>query len=173
MMRAALALALTSPAAVAAQPSAPAPGLTYVFSVRATLSPPVEQGLVEGKRRRFIGITGGTVSGPRLQGVVLAGGGDWQAIGSDGCTEIMARYSLKAADGTVIAVLNPGLRIASTEVTAKLAAGADVPPDAYYFRTTPSFEVADGPYGWMRRTLFVARGIRKPDHVVLDFYTID
>lgn len=173
MTRAALVLALALPVAASAQPSAPAPGLTYAFSLRATLSPPVEQGQVEGKRRRFIGITGGTVSGPKLQGVVLAGGGDWQAIGSDGRTEIMARYSLKADDGTIIAVLNPGLRIASTEVTAKLAAGVDVPPQAYYFRTTPSFEVADGPFAWMRRTLFVARGIRKPDHVVLDFYTID
>ena len=173
MMRAALALALTVPATASTQPSAPTPGLTYAFSVRATLAPPVEQGQVEGKRRRFIGITGGTVSGPKLNGIVLAGGGDWQAVGTDGRTEIMARYTLKASDGTVIAVLNPGLRIASTEITAKLAAGADVPPSAYYFRTTPSFDVADGAYGWMRRTLFVARGIRKPDHVVLDFYTVD
>jgi Protein of unknown function (DUF3237) len=168
-----LATALAMPVVALAQATAPAPKLTYVFSIKATLAPPLEQGVVEGKRRRFIGITGGTVSGPRLQGTVLAGGGDWQAIGSDGRTEIGARYSLKATDGTVIALTNPGLRIASPEVTAQIAAGKDVTPDAYYFRTAPTFDVADGSHSWMRRTLFVARGIRRPDHVVVDFYTVD
>jgi hypothetical protein len=33
--------------------------------------------------------------------------------------------------------------------------------------------VKDGPHGWMRRKVFVARGIRKPDSVVIDFYTVE
>lgn len=166
-------LALALPVAATAQPSAPAPGLTYAFTARGTLAPPVEQGVVDGKRQRFIGITGGSVTGPRLTGTVLTGGGDWQAIGSDGRTDIFARYTLRPADGTVIAETNPGIRVAAAEVTAELAAGADVPPDDDYFRTLPSFAVADGPHAWIRRNVFVARGIRKPDHVVLDFYTVD
>jgi Protein of unknown function (DUF3237) len=154
-------------------PSAPAPELRYVFSIRAELLPPVEQGTIDGRRLRFIPISGGTVYGPRLQGSVLAGGGDWQAIGPDGLTEVNARYALKAADGTVIDIVNAGVRTASKDVIDRLAKGEDVDPALYYFRTSPRFTVAAGPHEWMRRSMFVARGIRKPDHVVVDFYLVE
>ncbi len=156
-----------------AEPSAPAPGLTYVFSVKAQLLPPVEQGEIDGKRQRFIGITGGTVYGPALQGTVLPGGGDWQTIAPGGLTEVMARYSLRALDGTVISIVNAGVRTAAPEVIEKLAKGEPVAPDAYYFRTAAAFSVRTGPHDWLRRKVFVARGIRNPDHVVIDFYRVD
>ena len=155
-----------------AQPAAPAPTLEYAFSARVELAPPVEQGTVDGARKRFIPITGGTVTGPMLTGTVLAGGGDWQSILPGGLTRVEAHYFLKAADGTVIEVTNPGLRVATPEVTEQLAKGLPVDPSAYYFRTTPRFDVAAGPHEWMRRAAFVARGIRRPDHVVIDFYVV-
>ena len=153
--------------------SAPAPGLTYVFSLRGELSPPVEQGEIDGKLKRFIGVTGGTVYGPQLQGRVLPGGGDWQAIAPGGLTEVLARYSIQASDGTVIAVTNAGVRTAEPAVLDKLIGGVEVEPDQYYFRTSPRFDVRPGPHEWLRRKLFVARGIRKPDHVIVDFYVVD
>ncbi|MEL0210646.1 MAG: DUF3237 family protein, partial [Novosphingobium sp.] len=61
-------------------PSAPPPTLTYAFTVSASLAPPVEQGEVDSGRTRFIPITGGTVSGPALNGRVMAGGGEWLVI---------------------------------------------------------------------------------------------
>ena len=153
-------------------PSAPPPSLDYAFTVRATLLPPVEQGTIEGGRKRFIAITGGTVEGPLLEGTVLAGGGDWQTILPGGLTRVEARYFLKAADGTVIEVTNPGVRVATPEVTDRLAKGEVVDPSAYYFRTTPRFDVPAGAHEWMRRNAFVARGIRRPDHVEIDFYVV-
>ncbi len=153
-------------------PSAPAPSLTYVFSVRAELDPPVEQGVIDGGRRRFIAIKGGTVQGPRLSGTVMAGGGDWQTIMPGGLVRLDARYFLKAADGTVIEISNPGIRVASAEVTEKLARGELVDPSLYYFRSTPSFHVSGDAYAWMQRAVFVARGIRRPDHVMIDFYIV-
>ncbi len=153
--------------------SAPAPGLTYAFSLRGELAPPVEQGEIDGKRKRFIGVTGGTVYGPQLQGQVLPGGGDWQAIAPGGLTEVLARYSIQATDGTVIAVTNAGVRTADPAVIDQLTRGVEVAPDQYYFRTAPRFDVRPGPHEWLRRRLFVARGIRKPDHVVVDFYVVD
>lgn len=167
------AFAVGSCAIAAEGPAAPAPTLTYAFSVRATLAPPVEEGEVDGGRRRFIPITGGEVSGPSLNGTVLSGGGDWQVIMPGGLTSIEARYFLKAADGTVIEVTNPGVRTAAPDVIEKLAKGEPVDPSAYYFRTTPRFVVKDGPYAWLRRKVFVARGIRRPDNVVIDFYAVE
>jgi Protein of unknown function (DUF3237) len=173
-------LALSSGAALLATDNASAkdetlaaPLLSPVFSAKVTLSPPIELGNVDDKRKRFIPITGGTLTGPRLSGVVLPGGGDWQAIHEDGLTEIFARYSLKANDGTVIAVSNPGVRVASPDIIKRLAAGEDVDPSLYYFRTTPTFDVAAGPHDWLRRKVFVARGIRRPDHVLIDFFQVD
>jgi hypothetical protein len=166
-------IACSASPVIHADPAAPTPGLTYVFSVKAQLAPPVEQGEIDGKRQRFIGITGGTVYGPALQGTVLPGGGDWQTIAAGGLTEVMARYSLKADDGTVISLVNAGVRTAAPEVIEKLAKGEPVAPDAYYFRTAAVFSVRAGPHDWLRRKVFIARGIRNPDHVVIDFYRVD
>lgn len=159
--------------AVQAEPAAPPPTLEYVFSVEVEVAPPVEQGTIAGARRRFIAITGGRVSGPRLSGVVLPGGGDWQAIHSDGLTVIEARYFLKADDGTVIEITNPGVRAAAPEVIDRLARGEDVDPGEYYFRTTPQFDVPAGPHDWLRRKVFVARAIRRPERIVIDFYSVE
>lgn len=154
-------------------PSAPEPELTYAFSVRVELLAPVEQGTIDGRRVRFIPITGGSVYGPRLKGEVLSGGGDWQTISADGLTDVNARYALKASDGTVIDIVNAGVRTASKEIIDRLSRGEDVDPRLYYFRTSPRFTVAAGPHEWLRRSMFVARGIRKPDHVVVDFYVVE
>lgn len=155
------------------QPAAPAPTLRYAFSARVELAAPVEQGVVDGKRMRLVPITGGNVYGPRLSGAVLPGGGDWQAIGPGGLTEVNARYTLKAEDGTAIDVVNTGVRTASDSVTQAIARGDRVNPASYYFRTAPRFSVAPGRHEWLRRTLFVARGVRLPDHVIIDFYAVD
>lgn len=170
-----LALALTAlaPATPAAAQSAPAPTLTYVFSARVEVAPPVEQGEIDGGRKRFIAITGGTISGPKMAGTVLAGGGDWQTIFPGGVTHLLANYFLRADDGTVIAVRNEGVRVASAEVTEKIARGEQVSPDSYYFRATPVFDPPPGKFAWLRSKTFVARGIRMPDHVLIDVYMVD
>jgi hypothetical protein len=165
-------LALAASPVAAQTPAAPAPTLDYAFTARITLAAPVEQGEVSGGRKRFIAITGGTVDGPMFKGTVLPGGGDWQIIMPGGLTKVEARYFLKAADGTVIEITNPGVRVASPEVTEKLAKGEKVDPSAYYFRTTPRFDVKAGPQEWLARSAFVARGIRTPDSVVIDFYVV-
>jgi hypothetical protein len=168
-----LAMIAAAAAGAAVTPAPPAPGLHYAFSIAVTLAPPIEQGTVDGRRKRFVPITGGTISGPKLQGVVLAGGGDWQTIGADGLTIVDTRYTLKASDGTVIDIVNPGVRTASPDVTARMARGEQMPPDAYYFRTAPRFSVADGPHDWLRKTVFIGRGIRNPDNVQIDVFSVD
>lgn len=169
LMAGALAASL---AASAAGPAAPAPSLEYAFTARVEVAPPLELGELGEGRRRFIAITGGKVSGPMLTGEVLPGGGDWQTILPGGLTQVEARYFLKAADGTVIEVENSGVRVAEPAVIERLARGEEVDPSSYYFRTTPKFAVRAGPHDWLRRSTFVARGIRKPDHVLVDFYVV-
>jgi hypothetical protein len=33
--------------------------------------------------------------------------------------------------------------------------------------------VAEGPHAWLARTVFVARGIRRPTQVIIDFYCVE
>ena len=163
---------LVGTAPLSADPIAP-PRLTYAFTIEAQLGPAQEQGEVDGRRMRFVPITGGRVHGPRLAGIVLAGGGDWQAIHRDGLTEINTRYSLRADDGTVIDIVNPGVRVAAPDVVARMAQGEEVDPALYYFRTSPRMTVADGPHAWLRHTLFVGRGIRRPDRVEIQVFAVE
>lgn len=147
-------------------------GLKFAFGALVTLDPPKELGTHDGKRKRFIPINGGKVEGPRLNGAVLPGGGDWQEIGTDGVTNIHARYFLEAKDGTVIGVDNAGVRVATPEIIARLTAGEDLDPSLYYFRTATRFEVPSGVHEWMRRKIFICQGVRHPDNVELRFFEV-
>jgi hypothetical protein len=167
-----LAVAMVPAEGPAASP-ARAPHLTYVFTAKITLAPPVEQGEIDGGRRRFVPITGGSVTGPSFTGTVLPGGGDWQTIYPGGFTRLDARYFLKAADGTVIGINNPGVRVASTSVSEQLARGEKVDPASYYFRSSPVFDPPPGAHQWLRSKVFVGRGIRMPDHVLLEVYMVE
>jgi hypothetical protein len=63
--------ALASNKASAAEPKDPS--LEFVFEVVATLEKPLIFGQTGIGERRIIGITGGTVKGPKLNGIVLPG----------------------------------------------------------------------------------------------------
>lgn len=169
-----IALAGTLAPAAAAEPATlSTPALTLAMRFHVLIGAPQELGLVGGVRKRVIPITGGTVDGPRLQGKVLPGGADWQSIRPDGTADILARYSIKATDGTIISVVNPGYRHGPATVLARVAAGEDVDPALYYFRTSPRFEVAgDSPHAWLGHTLFVCTAARYREHVRLDIFAV-
>jgi hypothetical protein len=150
----------------------PPPVLTPVFTAFVTVGAVLDAGPIAAGRRRIIPITGGRVEGPRLAGTVLPGGADWQVILPDGTAQLVARYTVQATDGTLISVVNRGIRRGPPEVLALLAAGQPVAPSRYYFRASPRFEVAPGPHDWLERSLFLATGERAPDHVVIRVFEV-
>ena len=121
--------------------------------------------------RRVSPVLGGTFEGPRLNGVILPGGADWNLALADGSIEFYARYTLRADDGALISVLNEGVE---RRVMAKLFAGE--PPDfsvPMYGRTAPKFEVEDGPHSWLRTSLFVAElSLGGPNQALLAVYEV-
>jgi len=112
-------------------------------------------------------ITGGRVSGPGMEGVVLPGGADFQLIRPDGVAEIEARYVLRLDDGALVYVVNQGLRTAAPEDMARLLRGEAVPPERVYFRTAPRFETAAPRLSWLHARLFLGEGERRPDRVLV------
>jgi hypothetical protein len=146
--------------------------LSHVFTAHVDIGVPLELGAVATGRRRIVPILGGSVSGPRLTACILPGGADWQVIRADGTAEVVARYTLRAADGTLISVVNKGLRRGPPEVLVRPAAGDVVDPALYYFRTSPVFEVAPGPHGWLSDNIFVATGEQHRTQVVIRVFVV-
>ena len=140
----ALALLAAGPA-IAADTPAPAP-TTFVFEENATLAPAVVLGETPLGRRQAIPITGGTFSGPGIQGRILPGGADYQLVRSDGGVVIDADYFLQTDDGAVIHVRNVGI------ISPPKAAGG-----AAYAYCAPKFDAPVGKYGWLNDAIFVSR----------------
>lgn len=150
-----------------------APELEFALRITAALETPIEQGTWDGQRRRIVPVNGGTVEGPRFKGVIVPGGADWQSLSAtDGLTSLHARYTLRHEDGTIVGVINRGVRRGPAEVMAKLAAGERVDPGAYYFRASPEFEAPPGPHRWLSESTFVCVGKRWPDAVELDIWRV-
>ncbi|MEU8137545.1 DUF3237 domain-containing protein, partial [Streptodolium elevatio] len=84
-----------------------APALEFVFEIRAQVSETLHIGHGDGEITEFTPIVGGSVSGPRLTGKVLAGGGDWSSTRGEIC-ELEARYLVQADDGSVVDIVNRG-----------------------------------------------------------------
>lgn len=152
--------------------SSPAPELRHLCDLEIELDQPLELGQAPRGRRRIIPITGGTVSGERLNGRVLPGGSDWQVVYADGSAFLEARYPLKLEDGAVIDVLNTGIRHGPPEVIEALARGESVDPTKYYMRTQPRFETGDPRYSWLNRVVAVGTGRREPAAVHLTFFEV-
>lgn len=120
-----------------------APRLEFAFEEIVTLGQGIPVGETPLGRRNIVPITGGTFSGPGIEGTIIAGGWDWQLTRSDGCTQIEADYMIKTNDGVVINVVN---------------VGALCPPEPGRTGpalTQPRFEAPKGKYDWLNRTAFI------------------
>ena len=148
-------------------------GTQPIFTIHAELEAALNLGRTPYGERRVIGIAGGTVRGPKLNGRVLPGGADWQIIRADAAADIQARYPLESESGARILVYSAGLRHGPPEVMSRLAQGDKVDPALYYFRTVLRFETSDPSVDWLNRILALARGEREARSVRLDVYEVE
>lgn len=141
-------------------------------TLKAEVADPFDFGATPAGHRRVINIVGGSFSGPRLSGTVLAGGADWQILREDGTAVLEARYTLRTGDGDFILVNSSGLRHGPPEVMARLARGETVDPAQYYFRTVLRFESGSPDLDWLNRTIAVASGVRRRNLVELEAFEL-
>ena len=146
--------------------------LRYAFTITADLAEPRLVGLTPAGYRRIIGITGGTVAGPDLTGVVLPGGADWNVVRSDGAIHVWARYEICSADGAVISVINEGL---GRPAAAGLPGPGSTPAAAapWSCPTRPVFEVAAAELSWLNTGFFLGE-LRPacPDRVTISVHQV-
>lgn len=144
--------------------------LEHICDLRVEVATPLEFGNTGSGERRIIDITGGTITGRKFSGTILPGGADFQIIRNNGLTELHARYVIKHDDGTLVYVVNDGIRFGPQDALAKIKRGEPVDPSLIYFRSFPRFETSSEKYSWMMESLFVAAGARRPDAVELSVY---
>ena len=131
------------------------PELAFAFEARVDIDPSQHVGHAGGAVLDFTPITGGTVKGPRLNGTVVAGGGDWAVARVGVSVDLDARYLFRADDGALIDIVNRGHWVASQDVEAALGAGEPVDPSRYYFSTQPVFRTDAPQHAWLTHTVFV------------------
>jgi hypothetical protein len=158
----------------APSPDAPdAPGLTFLAELSVTVAEPIDVGPTPEGHRRVIPITGGTVSGPVLNGRVLPGGADYQFLRGPTVTELDARYVVETDDGHRIFVHNTALRHGSARDIELLNSGAAVDPSRIYFRCWPRLTTASPSLDWLNTRLMLGTGVRQPGRVVIRIFTVD
>jgi hypothetical protein len=110
------------------------------------------------------------VTGPRLEGDVLSGGGDWAVERGRRTSELDARYALTLDDGTPVEVHNKGYY-----VEAEPGSGPR------YYLTTPRFQVGrvidperaeEGgtpPHAWLEQSVVVGEAFEiDPEHIRIE-----
>ena len=101
-----------------------------------------------------------------------AGGADWQIVRASGSSVADIRYTLKTDGGAMLYVQSQGVRHGDPDVLARLAAGEDVDPSEYTFRTSVTIETADPELAWVNDGVFIAVGGRRPSGVSYDVYLV-
>lgn len=112
----------------------------FLFDLHVDLDPPQPIGAGPYGLRIIFPATGGTVEGPNINGVVLAGGADWSITRNDGVFELDARVTILTDDDQFIYMSYMGYN------------------DGEYWRVLSHFETGSEEYSWLNKTLAVGIG---------------
>lgn len=144
-----------------------------VYRLEATVGEPLDLGDIAQGRRRMVPLTGGTFTGPDLNGKLLPGSsGDWQIVLPDGTALGDIRYTLRTDDGILLYVQSHSVRHGSADVLARLARGEDVDPAQYTFRASTKIETAAPGLEWLNKGVFISVGARQRGGVIYETYLV-
>ncbi|MGE0104940.1 MAG: DUF3237 domain-containing protein [Blastocatellales bacterium] len=131
--------------------------LEHIFSYTASLKNPPEVigPLPEGIRINFY-VTGGTVTGPKLEGRILPVGGDWLTLRKDGVGILDVRATMETQDGALIYTAYSGI-IDFGEDGYDRFLRRELPPTAE-LRIAPRYYTAHPSYQWLNRLQCVGIG---------------
>jgi hypothetical protein len=146
--------------------------LQYEFEYYALLKPPLEVGPGPYGTRLFFEATEGEITGERLAGRLLTGGGDWLLVGPDGWGRLDVRFQIETRDDAFIYVTYHGVVEMTEPVQKALAEGGETRWEDQYFRTSPTLETGDARYSWVNQSVFVAQGRLYPGGVQYRVYRV-
>jgi muconolactone delta-isomerase len=151
----------------------PEPRLSLTYRLDATLAHPLDLGDTAQGHRRIVALTGGTFSGPELNGKLLPGASaDWQIVLPDGTALGDIRYTLQTEGGELLYVQSRGVRHGSAEFMARLGHGEDVDASEYTFRASTKIETAAAGLEWLNKGVFIGVGARQRGGVIYETYLV-
>jgi hypothetical protein len=151
----------------------PEPRLTRVYRLEAMLGEPLDLGQTTQGHRRIVPLTGGTFSGPELNGELVGGtSADWQIVLPDGTALGDIRYTLKTDGGALLYVRSQSVRHGRAEVLARLARNDDVDASEYTFRAWTEIETAAAELEWLNKGVFIGVGGRHAGGVTYETYLV-
>jgi hypothetical protein len=124
----------------------------YLGTLEAQIDPPQVVGA-----RLIFNVTGGTIQGPKLNGTLVAPGGDWVMPMPDGSLRLDVRGSIKTNDGEYILVEYNGVIVGSKEVSDRFSKGEVITAKDEYFLTAPRFTTASKNYDWLNKIQAVGK----------------
>lgn len=127
----------------------------YLCTMHAVLAPPVV--IPDGPHgtRVLVTVTGGTVLGPRINGEVLGGGGDWVTIRSNGIAQLDVRLTIRTDDDAIVYMQYGGIL------------GAD-----RIARVAPLFQAGDERYAWLNDIQAIGMGVPATGEVTYEVYAL-
>jgi hypothetical protein len=128
----------------------------HQFSYQVSVTPPDVIGPCPSDIRLNFGLTGGEVKGPRLNGRVRPGGGDFATLRSDGVIIVDVRGVLESHDGALIDIAYSGVLDLGPEGYANFLKG--VTPPELKIRAAPRLRTAHPAYQWLNRLQCYAIG---------------
>jgi hypothetical protein len=152
----------------------PDPRMRPVYHLEATLGRPLDLGQTARGHRRIVPLTGGTFTGPALNGRLVPGASaDWQTVLPDGTALGDIRYTLETDGGDLLYVQARSVRHGSPDVLARLGRDEDVDPSEYTFRTSTQIETASPNLDWLNKGVFVSVGGRQTAGVIYETYLVE
>lgn len=121
---------------------APALQSELIAVAEAELEPGQPIGAGPQGTRNIVYVKSGVVTGPKISGKILPGGGDWLLVRPDGIGEVDVRATIQTDDGALIYTHYRGVLNFQTG----------------YFRTTPRYETSSEKYKWLNDIVAVAVG---------------
>lgn len=150
----------------------PSPRLEWLGTLSEQVGELITVGATPHGTRLIAPITGGTVTGPLLEGTVIPGGGDWMIVRPDDVGEIDVRITIQTHDDAVIYMTNRGYLTNVLKLLPLWAQGQEIPRDAYYLATTPYFETSAPQYDWLQRTVALGIGSLTRGSIQYDLFTV-
>ena len=125
-----------------------------IMRLTVTVDQPYVIGQVNGGIMQVIPITGGSVSGRYINGVVIPGGADWNIMRNDDLAHVSAKYVLKSDDGEFIVIENEGTFVPETQAVIK---------------TNLKFMAReDGKYNFLNKGVYVGELVPTPNVASVD-----
>lgn len=152
-----------------------APDFEFCFELRVEVAEALPLGGQDpGEGLHFAPITGGTFAGPRLDGQVLPGGGDWWH--ASGLTvKLDARYVIEAelsSGRAAIDVVNRGVWRTDEASFDRMLAEEYVDERDLYYRTAFVFQTGHPELAWLSESQFIGYARPEPGFVIIRVFRL-